>query len=102
MMQYFSIGLAGFLISCMYMPPNGVQEPYDLAPYGPVVPQPHQQPHTQPPGFPPPVSQPGNRICGGLTGATYSFTGEFCYQTVQAQCGAAEQTGVLACKSARR
>lgn len=93
-MRYLLIGLAGLLISCMQTPPYGGQGPYAPGPYGPVVQQPHTPPQTPPPGFPPPVSQPGDRICGGMTGATCGFAGEFCYQTVHAQCGAADQTGV--------
>lgn len=63
-------------------PPPGYQPP----------PQPGQPPVTP---FPPgPITQPGDRICGGLTGATCGVAGEFCFQTVDAQCGAADQTGV--------
>lgn len=79
MMGFFAV----FLVSCM-----GPQ-------YGQGYPPP--PPNGQPPmtPFPPgPPSQPGDRICGGLTGATCGVQGEFCFMTVDAQCGAADQTGL--------
>lgn len=92
-MRLLLIGLAALLVSCIQAPPYHDHGPNGHD-HGPVT-----YP-TQPPGgdytpFPqPPVTQPGDRICGGMTGATCGVQGEFCYRTVEAQCGAADQTGV--------
>ena len=92
-MRIFLMGLmtllATALMSCM-------GPYYGYGPGQPPVSQP-APPYSQPPltPLPPgPPTQPGDRICGGLTGATCGFAGEFCFLTVDAQCGAADQTGV--------
>ncbi|HHI88662.1 MAG TPA: serine protease, partial [Hellea balneolensis] len=48
-----------------------------------------------PPGFPPPQSTPvpGGKMCGGLAGLRCG-AGEYCHYRPEAQCGAADQTGV--------
>jgi hypothetical protein len=92
-MRILLIGLAALLVSCM-------QGPYPYQGHGNYGPPPVTHPappYGQPPVTPfpqPPVSQPGDRMCGGMTGATCGYSGEFCYLTVEAQCGAADQTGV--------
>lgn len=85
--------LAAFILtSCVQTGPGyyGHDHNTDYPP-GPVSPAPYPPspgiPHT-------PLPQPGDRICGGLMGATCGVAGEFCYLSVEAQCGAADQTGV--------
>ncbi|WP_377886748.1 Kazal-type serine protease inhibitor family protein [Algimonas porphyrae] len=96
-MRNFLIGLAmlmasALVVSCAQTGPGYYGHDHSVHhPPGPVSPTPYPPapgiPHT-------PMPQPGERICGGMTGATCGVVGEFCYQTVEAQCGAADQTGV--------
>ncbi len=48
-----------------------------------------------PPGFPPPqyTPPPSERMCGGLAGLRCG-AGEYCHYRLEAQCGAADQSGV--------
>lgn len=90
---FFAILLA----SCYQTPPYNSQGPYAGPDHGPVTypTQPPAQPPVDYTPFPqPPVTQPGDRVCGGMMGGTCGVQGEFCYRTVEAQCGAADQTGV--------
>ncbi|MEM7728430.1 MAG: Kazal-type serine protease inhibitor domain-containing protein [Pseudomonadota bacterium] len=104
------VGLATILVSCMqtgpYGPPSGPgygtppqQGPvYGQPPYGqpPIGQPPVGQPPNQSPFPPGPVTQPGDRLCGGMIASrgVQCGAGEFCYRTVEAQCGAADQPGV--------
>jgi len=47
-----------------------------------------------PPPPPLPTQQTSGEICGGMMGATCKTPGDYCHMSVQAQCGAADQTGV--------
>lgn len=75
MMRFLTIILFGMLLgACYTQSPN----------YGP------------PPGFPPPTQTPvpGAQMCGGMMGAQCANPNEFCQYSEQAQCGAADQSGV--------
>lgn len=80
MMRFLLFAFAALLVSCVQQPPY----------YYP----PEQQPPIYTPIPQPPPNQPGERSCGGMMGGTCGGQGEFCYRTVEAQCGAADQTGV--------
>ncbi len=48
-----------------------------------------------PPGFPPEQHTPiGAQMCGGMMGARCANPNEFCQYSLQARCGAADQSGV--------
>jgi len=54
----------------------------------------YSQPNYGPqPGYPP-APAPTGQMCGGMMGAVCANPGEFCQYSEQAQCGAADQTGV--------
>lgn len=92
-MRYLLIAVATLLVSCAQMGPDYYGHDHSVHhPTGPVV---SPYPPAPAPGLPhTPMPQPGERVCGGLTGATCGVAGEFCYKTIEAQCGAADQTGV--------
>jgi len=46
-----------------------------------------------PPEFPQ-QQTPTGEVCGGMMGAVCAGAGEYCHMSAQAQCGAADQTGV--------
>ncbi|MGJ8559424.1 MAG: Kazal-type serine protease inhibitor family protein [Litorimonas sp.] len=92
-MRLFLIGFAVLLVSCMQAPPYHDHGPHQGHDQGPVT-YPTQPPGDYSPLPQPPVTQPGDRTCGGMMGSTCGVQGEFCYRTVEAQCGAADQTGV--------
>lgn len=91
-MRYLLIGFAMLLVSCVQTGPDYYGHDHSVHhPPGPVVTNPY------PPMTPiPPVSQPGQRSCGGFTAtsAPACYAGEFCYRPPEAQCGAADQPGV--------
>lgn len=90
-MRILLISLAALLVSCMQTGPHYGHGGHP--PPGPIYPYPQPQPPVTP--IPtPPNHNPNDRICGGLTGATCGIMGEFCYRPPEAQCGAADQTGV--------
>jgi hypothetical protein len=96
-MRLFLIGFAALLVSCIQAPPYHDHGPHQGHQQGPVAYPPAQPPIYTPIPQPlpqPPVTQPGQEICGGMMGGSCSVQGEFCYRTVEAQCGAADQTGV--------
>lgn len=91
-MRLLLIAFAAILVSCVQAPPyydNGSHQGHDHGQVTYPTPPPNQTPFPQPP-----VTQPGERTCGGMMGGTCGVQGEFCYRTVEAQCGAADQTGV--------
>jgi hypothetical protein len=96
MMRFFLIGFAALLVSCIQAPPYHDHGPHQGHDQGPVTypTQPTYPPGDYTPLPQPPVTQPGDRMCGGMMGSTCGVQGEFCYRTVEAQCGAADQTGV--------
>ena len=56
-------------------------------------------PVSTPPGFPPPQQTPiGAQACGGMAGAVCAGPNTYCHLRPQAQCGAADMTGVCRVK----
>jgi hypothetical protein len=95
-MRLFLIGFAALLVSCIQAPPYHDHGQHQGHQQGPVTypTYPPAQPPVYTPIPQPPVTQPGQQVCGGMMGGTCGVQGEFCYRTVEAQCGAADQTGV--------
>ena len=53
----------------------------------------YQPANTPPPGFPQ-QQTPAGEMCGGMMGAVCAGADDYCHMSAQAQCGAADQTGV--------
>lgn len=78
-----SVLLFSLVLTACYTPYN----------YGPPPPPPAQ--HTPVPGpFPPGQPPVQGEMCGGMMGARCSNPSDFCQYSPQAQCGAADQSGV--------
>jgi hypothetical protein len=42
----------------------------------------------------PPADQVSGEMCGGIMGAVCKTAGDYCHMTIEARCGAADQTGI--------